>query len=112
MSHIVRQSITEYEKQRDRNIQKNNRLLQELRLPFRKSNEHIKQRELIMEEDEEYTLTEDERVDAKLEDVPYDNHNFTMHRPTLETHASLRKSSTSYKVVASCILLFHDTNFA
>ena len=41
-SHIVRQSMIEYEKQRDRNIEKNNRVLQELGLPFRKTNEDIR----------------------------------------------------------------------
>ncbi|KAJ8428794.1 hypothetical protein Cgig2_009979 [Carnegiea gigantea] len=100
-SHIVRQSMTEYEKQRDRNIEKNNRVLQELGLPFRKTNEHLRRRELIIEEEEGYIPNEDERVDAELEDVSYDNDNFTMHRPTLERQATLRKSSTGHKALAS-----------
>ncbi|KAJ8444646.1 hypothetical protein Cgig2_023709 [Carnegiea gigantea] len=100
-SHIVRQSMTEYEKQRDRNIEKNNRVLKELGLPFRKTNEHIRRRELIMEEEEDYTPNDDERVDAELEDVSYGNDNFTMHRPTLERQATLRKSSTGHKALAS-----------
>ncbi|KAJ8427901.1 hypothetical protein Cgig2_012237 [Carnegiea gigantea] len=98
-SHIVRQSMTEYEKQRDRNIEKNNRVLKEFGLPFRKTNEHIRQREQIEEED--YIPNDDERVDAELEDVSYDNDNFTMHRPTLERQATLRKSSTGHKALAS-----------
>ncbi|KAJ8431081.1 hypothetical protein Cgig2_031113 [Carnegiea gigantea] len=99
-SHIVRQSMTEYEKHRDRNIEKNNRVLQELGLPFQKTNEHIRRRELIMEEEEDYIPNEDERVDAELEDVSYDNDNFTMHRCTLERQATLRKSSTGHKALA------------
>lgn len=67
-SHIVRHNITEYERQCERNIEKNNRILQELGLPSRKSNEHIlRQTELIMEEEEKYIPTENERVQAKLE---------------------------------------------
>lgn len=65
-------------------LKKNNRVVQELGLPFTKSNERTRQRGLIMEEEEDYIPNEDERVDAELEDVAYDNENFTMHRPTLE----------------------------
>ena len=50
-------------------------------------------------------------MDAELEDVPYDNDNFTMHRPTLERQVTLRKSSTGHKAVASGMFPFFDMNF-
>lgn len=64
-----------------------------------------------MEEEENYIPNEDERVDAELEDVAYDNENFTMHRPTLKRQATLRKSSTGQKAVASSMFPFLDRNF-
>ncbi|KAJ8435607.1 hypothetical protein Cgig2_016431 [Carnegiea gigantea] len=53
-----------------------------------------------MKKEEGYTPTENERMDAELEDAPYDNQNFTMHRPALETQATLRKSSTNERMHA------------
>ena len=50
-------------------------------------------------------------MDAELEDEPYDNDNFTMHRPTLERQVTLRKSSTGPKAVASGMFPFYDMNF-
>ena len=64
-----------------------------------------------MEEEEDYIPNEDERVDAELEDVSYDNDNFTMHRPTLERQATLRNSSTGHKALASGMFSFLDMNF-
>jgi len=64
-----------------------------------------------MEEEEDYIPNGDERVDAELEDVSYDNDNFTMHRPTLERQPTLRKSSTGLEALASGMFSFLDMNF-
>ena len=50
-------------------------------------------------------------MDAELEDVPYDNDNFTVHRPTSERKVTLRKSSTGRKAVASGMFPFFGRNF-
>ncbi|KAJ8432088.1 hypothetical protein Cgig2_001169 [Carnegiea gigantea] len=79
-SHIVRQSMTKYEKQHDGNIESHNRKKQ--RRYKAKRTDYGRRGGL-------YT-SEDERVDAELENVAYDYGNFTMHGPTLERQATLR----------------------
>ncbi|KAJ8431360.1 hypothetical protein Cgig2_002083 [Carnegiea gigantea] len=94
-------NINEYEMQRELNIQQNNRKLQELRIQRmmqapRRANGSIQLRgEQNYEEDNEYHLTDDERVQAECDDVPFDTQRTTMCTTSLERQVTRIRSGNS-----------------
>ncbi|KAJ8433330.1 hypothetical protein Cgig2_023794 [Carnegiea gigantea] len=83
--------INEYERQQELNIQQNNRKLQKLGIrrtmqPMRRTKEN----------DDQYRLTEVERVQAEFDDVPFDAKINTVRKASLERQCTLNTEHFSF----------------
>ena len=94
-------NVNEYERQRELNIQQNNRKLQELGIqrtmqaPRRAKGSIQLCGEQNCEEDDEYHPTDDERVQAECDDVPFDTQRTTMRTTSLERQVTRIRSGNS-----------------
>ena len=81
-SAIVSKRVTDYERQRQLNIENNNRKLQELGIPIMTSSLRTNEEDQhYNEEDAEYTPTEEERMHVDIDDVSLSHHRSTIRRP-------------------------------
>jgi len=96
-SAIVSKRVTDYERQRQLNIENNNRKLQELGIPIMTSSLRTNEEDQhYNEEDAEYTPTEEERMHVDIDDVSLSHHRSTIRRPPYERQMPLIRSSSGH----------------